>query len=100
MGRLEKYFFGEAGVKNLIQGMILIFIALGLILFAYGGVLGKPAGEEIVIAMTPEQYASTMLLIWLAILFFGVWGGFEIGRYVQTEFTKKRLAKQVPPPPP
>ena len=89
--------FGEAGVRNLVFGMILVFIAVGLILFGYGGLSGKPSGDQIVFDMTLEQFTSTMLAIWFAILFFGVLGGFEIGRYVQTEFTKRRTSSTSKP---
>ena len=100
MGKMEKFIFGDAGVINLVSGMLFIFVAIGLIAFAYGGMMGKPSGDQIIINMTLEKYASTMLLIWLVILLFGIIGGFEIGRYVQTEFTKRRIAKTPSPPPP
>jgi len=90
MGWKEKYIYGKAGVINLIFGLICIFIALGLIIFAYGGMMGKPSGDQVIFDMTLERFSSTMLTIWLAILLFGAIGGFEIGRYIQTELTKRK----------
>ena len=45
-----------------------------------------------VLDMTVEDFSSTLLLIWLGILLFGVIGGYEVGRYIQTEFSKRRNA--------
>ena len=104
MGKLEKYVFGEAGVWNLLFGVILVFTAIGSILFIYGMVLGKLSGleeAEVVVVTDPEGFLFLLKVV-LAILFLGVWGGFEVGRYVQTEFTKRKSRKQTetPPPPP
>ena len=51
-------------------------MALGTIIFAYGGMLGKPSGDQIVFDMTPEKFSFSMLTIWLGILLFGIIGGF------------------------
>jgi len=90
MGWKEKYVYAEAGISDLVLGLISIFMALGFIIFAYGGMIGKPSGDQIVFDMTPEKFSSSMLTIWLGILCFGIIGGFEIGRYIQTEFTKRK----------
>ena len=90
MGWKEKYIYGEAGISDLVLGLISIFMALGTIIFAYGGMLGKQSGDQIVFDMTLEKFSSTILTIWLGILFFGIIGGFEIGKYIQTEFNKRK----------
>jgi hypothetical protein len=84
--------FGDAGARNLVLGMISVFIAIGIILIGYGGLVAKPSGDQIVFDMTLEQFTSTTLTIWFGILLFGVWSGFEIGRYVQTESTRRRIS--------
>ena len=96
MGMVEKYAFGEARVRNLVFGIILVFGAIALVLFVYGALLGKFSGvdgAEVVIT-DPEGFVSGLVAILLLILFLGVGGGFEIGRYVQTEFTKRRKERQ------
>jgi len=89
---LEKYLFGEARVRNLVFGIVLVFLAITLILFAYGGLLGRFSGLDgaEVVVTDPHGFVSNLLLILSLLLFLGVWGGFEIGRYAQTEFTKRR----------
>ena len=86
----EKYIHSEAGVWNVVFGLICIFIAIGLIIFGYDKFTGTPAGEQVVINMTADNFTSTLITIWLGILLFGVIGGYEVGRYIQTEFTKRR----------
>ena len=90
MGWKEKYIYGEAGVSHLVLGLILIFVALALIILLYGVTSSSPSGDIIILDMSPEEYSSGLVGLGLAILFFGVWGGFEIGRYVQSEFSKRR----------
>ena len=95
--------YGEAGVKNLVSGIILVFVALlfmaiGYIYF-FGQILSLPQGTKAVLTDV-GFFTSMMVIFWLIILFIGILGGFEIGRYVQTEFTKRRRQKQIPPSPP
>jgi len=73
--------FGEAGVKNLVWGIILVFIAIILVVFAYSSFYGKfyPFTEPIYIE-DPEPTLRFILYFGLGILFFGLLGGFEIGR--------------------
>lgn len=89
VGKLAEYLFGEAGVINLVGGIIRVSIAVVIILSAYALVLERAAGDQIFIRATLER-TNTMLLACLVILFLGVWGGFEVGRYVQTELNKRR----------
>jgi hypothetical protein len=99
--KLRDTIFGEASVRNLVMGMFAIFIDVILIAFAYGILLGRwavPQGAQLVVT-DPQGFLSIMLLVWIAILAFGILGGLEIGRYVQTEFTKRRRQRQPPPPP-
>ena len=92
MGWKEKYFYSEAGIFNLLFGLTCIFIAFGLIIFAYGWILGQPIGDLSINDLTNEEFVSTMVLIWIGILFFGVIGGYELGRYIQTEFNKRKFS--------
>lgn len=80
--------FGEGKVRNLITGIIVLFVAIALILWTYGFLSGMATSEGDIV-MTREGIRNVPIIM-LVILFFGLWGGFEIGRYVQTEFTKRR----------
>lgn len=88
MGKLDKYVFGEAGVSNLLLGVILIVVALGLILYGYGYLSGMASGEGNIV-LTTEGISGLPLAMFL-LLVLGIVGGYEIGRYVQTQFTKRR----------
>ena len=90
MGFQEKYIYSEAGIWNLLFGLICFFIAVGLVIFGYGELSGIAAGEQVIFNMTAEIFSSTILTIFLGILLFGILGGYEIGRYIQTIFTKRR----------
>ena len=89
MGKIEKYLFGEAGILNLVGGIIRIFIAVVIILSAYSLILERGPGDQIFIRATIERTLS-MLVASLAVLFLGIWGGYEIGRYIQTQFNKRQ----------
>jgi len=89
VGKMEKYLFGEAGTLNLVGGIIRIFIAVVIILSAYGLILERAPGDQIFIRATIER-TFLMLVASLAVLFLGTWGGYEIGRYIQTQFNKRR----------
>lgn len=87
MGWKEKHIYGEAGVGNLVLGILLVIIALLIIVYMYAYVSGLEASGE---GMLVLRDISGLTMLNLGTLFFGVVGGFEIGRYVQTEFTKRR----------
>jgi len=88
LGKLEKYVYGEASTKNLIFGLICVFIAIVLVIWVYTYVSGMASGGEDIV-MKHEGIIG-LLYYGFGVLFFGLIGGFEIGRYVQTEFTKRR----------
>ena len=90
MGWREKYVYSEANIWNVVFGLISISISFGLIIFAYGEIIAQLAGEQLAFNITTENFASTMLTIWLGIFLFGVIGGYEVGRYIQTEFVKRK----------
>ena len=46
---MEKYLFGEAGILNLVGGIVRIFIAVIIILSAYGLILERAPGDQIFI---------------------------------------------------
>lgn len=89
MGKLEKYVFGEAGVNNLILGIFIMAMAVSVILFMYGYLSGMASHENGQIVLATEGI-SGLPLIMLLVLVFGIISGYEIGRYVQTQFTKRR----------
>ena len=90
---MQRYIYGKASLKNLILGIICLFIAIVLIIFAYSYLAGMTAtlgaGEDII--LKPEGITG-LLYFNFAILFFGLWGGFQVGRYVEMEFSKRRRA--------
>lgn len=91
MSKLDKYVFGEAGVSNLLLGVILICGALSLMLYMWAALSGIVSGEFDIVGETEgisNFYLAMLLLVVLSIV-----GGYEIGRYVQTEFTKRRKSK-------
>jgi len=44
VGEMEKYLFGEAGILNLVGGIIRLFIAVVIVLSAYGLILERAHG--------------------------------------------------------
>ena len=89
MGWQEKYVYGEAGVRHLVFGIVSIIIAVGLILVVYGYVSGAARIGDIIFEAS-EALASWFLIYGFFALGLGLLGGFEVGRYVQTEFTKRQ----------
>jgi hypothetical protein len=88
---MQKYIFGKAGLKNLIYGIIFLFIAVVLIVWVYSYLNGMVStlGAEEYITMKPEGVIG-LFYFGFGILFFGSMGGYEIGRYVEMEFSKRR----------
>jgi len=85
MGKLRRYLLGEAKVVSLLGGIVRISIALMIIFSGYAIVIERAVGDQIFIQATIER-TQTMLLACLATLFFGTWGGFELGRFVQSKW--------------
>lgn len=87
MGRKEKHIYGEAGVPHLVFGIFCVVVAVILIVFGYAYLIGLEASGEGEIILKDILGVTA----WnIGTLLFGVVGGFEIGRYVQTEFAKRR----------
>lgn len=80
--------FGEVRVRNLIWGLILIFIAVALIVLVYSYFSGMTSGGGDIVLK--REGISGLSMVMFAILLFGLLGGFEIGRYVQTESIRRR----------
>jgi len=99
---LKRKLFKEAGVRNLITGIISLFVAIVFIIWVYSYLTGMVSGGGDLI-MKREGIIG-LLYFGFGILFFGLLGGFEIGRYVEMEFSKRRIARTktetLPPPPP
>ena len=81
MGKLRRYLLGEARVVSLLGGIVRIGISLMIIFSGYIIVIDRAVDDRIFIQATIER-TQTMLLACLGTLFFGVWGGFELGRFV------------------
>ena len=93
----QKLYWSEAGVRHLVSGIIGIFSIVILIIFAYGYISGMASTGDIGIK---REGINALFVIMFLVLLIGVASGFEIGRYVQTEFTKRRRQRQPQPPPP
>jgi hypothetical protein len=91
---MQKYVFGKASLKNLIWGIICLFIAVVLIVWVYSYLNGMVStlGAEEYLTMKPKGVIG-LLYFGFGILFFGLLGGYEIGRYVEMEFSKRRLSQ-------
>lgn len=87
MSTLRRILYGDVGISNLISGIISIFISLALIIWAYSYISGLSGGEDVVIK---AEGAVIFAYFGIAIFLFAVWGGVEIGRFLQTELTKRR----------
>lgn len=83
MGKLIDW---KVRTMDLILGLISVFIAIGLIIWVYTYVSGMASGGEDIV-MKHEGIIG-FLYYGFGVLFFGLLGGFEIGRYVQAQFTK------------
>jgi len=86
----EKNIMGEAGVIQLLTGIVAITLCFGVIIYGYGFLSGIEIDNQIVHNMDHESYLVSLLGLMLFPFLLGVFGGIEIGRYVQTEFTKRR----------
>ena len=82
---LEKAVFGKARVRNLVWGFMFLLLAVFVIVYAYAYASGL-AGDEGYVILIPEGLAFITCII----LFLGFWAGYEIGRYVEMEFGKRR----------
>ena len=85
-----KNILGEAGVIQLISGVVAIAICIGVIINGYGFLSGMESDNQVVLDMSHESYSVSLLGLMLFPFLLGIYGGIEIGRYIQTEFTKRR----------
>jgi hypothetical protein len=84
---MQKYIYGKASLKNLIFGIILLMFIFGVLLFVYGYVSGFTYGEDIIVKR--EGWNGLFIAIFCMILL-TLWSGFEIRRYAEMEFSKRR----------
>lgn len=82
----------KAGNGQLIIGIIAIAIALGVIIYGYGFLSGSEADNQVVLDMSHESYTVSLIGLMLFPLFIGVYGGIEIGGYIQTHLRKEEKA--------
>lgn len=81
----------KTSLKNLILGIVCVFLAVIVILFSYGYVSGLVSeGGDIIIK---REGISSMFEVIGVILLLGLAGGFEIGRYAEMEFNKRKSEK-------
>jgi hypothetical protein len=81
---MKSALFGEARLRNLIMGLITLFSAIAMILFTHGYTSGMAPGGEIIIV------SEGLIILMLCMLILGLMAGYEIGRYVEMEFGKRR----------
>ena len=91
LSKLDKYVFGEAGVSNLLLGVILICGALSLMLYMWAFLSGVVSGEFDIVGET--EGISNFFLVMLLLVVLSIVGGYEIGRYVQTQFNMRRKSE-------
>jgi|YelNatPaOPRAMG01_1025707.scaffolds.fasta_scaffold213939_1 hypothetical protein len=84
---MQKYIYGKASLKNLISGVVLLMFIFGSLLFVYGYISGFARGEDIIVKR--EGWNGLFIAIFCMILL-TLWSGFEIGRYAEMEFSKRR----------
>jgi hypothetical protein len=84
---MQKYIYGKASLKNLISGIVLLMFIFGALLFVYGYISGFAHGEDIIVKR--EGWNGLFIAIFCVILL-TLWSGFEIGRYAEMEFSKRR----------
>jgi len=92
---MQKLYRSEAGVRNLISGMVAIFVAIAIIIWMYSYISGMASTGDTV--LKPRPTSDLFAVVTLCVLLISVFGGFEIGMYVQSEFHRRR---KPPPPPP
>lgn len=96
---LKKSIYGEARVRNLLAGILTIALALALVAYLFGGLMGIGREGGRVEISDFGQFTLSLALITGGIFALGVYGGLEIGRYVEAEFGKRRKSLETPPPP-
>jgi hypothetical protein len=90
---MSKYVLvGKASLKNLVFGLVSLFLATGLILFLYGYISGMgSSGQQFIITYDALR---SIVIVMFGILFLGFGGGYEIGKYVyETMYGEKRSEK-------
>lgn len=101
----QKHIYAQAGIKTLVYGIIGIFLDIIIIVLFYGLFWGRFSelreGERIVLT-NPSGFISLLAVVMFLLVFIGVLSGLLIGRYVESEFAKRRRQRQpqLPPPPP
>jgi hypothetical protein len=86
----ERKVITEVGINDLIIGIVAIILCFGVILTGYGFLYGMESDNQVIIDMSHETYSVSFLALMLFPFLIGVFGGIEIGRYFQTEFTKRK----------
>jgi hypothetical protein len=84
-----------AGLKDLLAGIVAIFLALILIAYTYAYTLGVSSGGDVAVR---QEGIPLLFLMIVFILFLGIIGGLEIGRYLEKVMNEKN--RQIPSPPP
>jgi hypothetical protein len=86
----EKKVFSEAGINDLIIGIIAVILCFGVIIIGYGFLHGMESDNHVILDMSHETYIVSFLALMLFPFLVGIFGGIEIGRYIQTEITKRK----------
>ena len=85
----EKGVFNEAGINDLIIGIVAIILCFGVIIIGYGFLYGMESDNQVIINMSHETYTVSFLALMLFPFLVGLFGGIQIGRFFQTEITKR-----------
>jgi hypothetical protein len=96
---LRKSVFGEARVRNLLSGIISIVVAVILMAYLFGALLGIGREGNTIVISNFAQWTQALALIIGLTFTLCIFGGLEIGRYTEAEFGKKRKSLELPPPP-
>ena len=96
---LRKSVYGEARVRNLLFGIILVVLAIIFIGYFFGALWGVGREGDRIVISNFGQWTQGLALIIGGIFALGIFGGLQIGRYVEAEFGKKKKSFETPPPP-
>ena len=89
-----KNIIGKASNSDLIIGIVAIALCFGVIIVGYEFLYGTELDNQVILDMSHETYTVSLLGLMLFPFLLGLYGGIEIGRYIQTEFNKRKNLNQ------
>jgi hypothetical protein len=85
---LENNKNAKVSTIELIIGLVAITISFGIIIYGYYFLYGIESINQVIIDMTHENYIISLLGLMIFPFFLGVFGGIEIGRFINQKFRK------------